>query len=128
MRRIKKYCLFFALGGAGYALIELLWRGRTHFSMIIAGGICFISFSLIADIFREKPILYKAVLCSLSVTTVELVFGVIFNIILKMNVWDYSKMPLNLFGQICPIYSLLWGGLSLIFLPVAQFMNEKFKA
>lgn len=128
MRRIKKYCLFFALGGAGYALIELLWRGRTHFSMIIAGGICFISFSLIADIFREKPILYKAVLCSLSVTTVELVFGVIFNIILKMNVWDYSKMPLNLFGQICPLYSLLWGGLSLIFLPVAQFMNEKFKA
>lgn len=128
MRRIKKYCLFFVLGGTGYALIELLWRGRTHFSMIIAGGICFISFSLIADMFREKPILYKAVLCSLSVTTVELIFGVIFNIILKMNVWDYSKMPLNLFGQICPLYSLLWGGLSLVFLPVAQFMNEKFKA
>lgn len=116
------------LGGTGYALIELLWRGRTHFSMIIAGGICFISFSLIADMFREKPILYKAVLCSLSVTTVELIFGVIFNIILKMNVWDYSKMPLNLLGQICPLYSLLWGGLSLVFLPVAQFMNKKFKA
>ncbi len=128
MKKVKKYCVFFAVGGTGYAIVELLWRGRTHWSMMIAGGICFITFSVIADMFREKPLIYKAVMCSLSVTTVEFIFGVIFNIILKKNVWNYSNMPLNFLGQICPLYSLLWGGLSLVFLPVAQFLNAKFEA
>ena len=32
------FLLCFLLGGAGYVLIELLWRGRSHFSMFIAGG------------------------------------------------------------------------------------------
>ena len=57
-----------------------------------------------------------------------LVFGVVFNIIFKMNVWNYSNMPLNFLGQICPLYSLLWGGLSLLVLPIAQLLNEKFEA
>lgn len=128
IKGLKKYFTFFVIGGIGYALVELIWRGRTHWTMMIAGGICFISFSVISELFREKPILYKAALCSLTVTTVELVFGVVFNIIFKMNVWNYSNMPLNLLGQICPLYSLLWGGLSLLVLPIAQLLNEKFEA
>ena len=126
MKKTKKYTLFFLIGGVGYAVIELLWRGRTHWSMMIAGGICFITFSLIAERFRDKPIIYKAVIASLCITTVELIFGIIFNIILKMNVWNYSSMPFNLFGQICPLYSVLWLGLSLIFLPVAALINQSF--
>ena len=126
IKGLKKYFTFFVIGGIGYALVELIWRGRTHWTMIIAGGICFISFSVISELFREKPILYKAVLCSLTVTTIELIFGVLFNIILKMNVWNYGNMPLNFLGQICPLYSLLWCGLSLLTLPVAQLLNKKF--
>ena len=28
--------------------------------------------------------------------------------VLHLNVWDYSNMPLNVLGQICLPFSLLW--------------------
>jgi hypothetical protein len=65
--------------------------------------------------------------CAIGVTAVELIFGVIFNIILKMRVWDYSHLPFNLFGQICPLYTLLWAGLALILLPFVDLINKKIK-
>ena len=125
MKRVKRYLTFFAVGGTGYAVIELLWRRRTHWTMILAGGVCFVIFSLVAERFKEKPLVYKAALCSLAVTAVELVFGLIFNIALKMNVWDYSGVPFNFLGQICPLFTLIWGGLGLIFIPLADAMNKK---
>ncbi len=125
MARIKRYLTFFIIGGVGYALIEILWRGRTHWSMMIAGGICFIIFSVIAEKLRGQPLLYKAILCALGVTAVELIFGVIFNIILKMDVWDYSGIPLNFLGQICLLYTVIWGFLALVFVPLAELINKK---
>lgn len=127
IRIIKKYAAVFTVGGIGYAIIELLWRGRTHWTMIIAGGICFVIFSIVAEKLPSTPLLYKAVLCSLGVTLVELIFGVIFNIILGMNVWDYSKAPFNLLGQICPGYTLLWCALALAALPIAGGLNRLFR-
>ena len=123
MRRVKKHLIVFAIGGVGYGIIELLWRGRTHWTMILAGGICFIIFTLVEEKMRRAPILVKSALCAVGVTAVELIFGVIFNIILKMGVWDYSRQPLNILGQICPLYTALWGILSLIFLPLAGKIN-----
>ena len=32
----------FALGAAGYPLLEVCWRGRTHASMALAGGLAFL--------------------------------------------------------------------------------------
>ena len=32
--------------------------------------------------------------------------------ILGLHIWDYSTMPLNIFGQICLPFSLAWMGLS----------------
>lgn len=127
MRTLKKYAVCFAIGGVGYGIIELIWRRRTHWTMIIAGGICFVIFSLIEQSYRYAPLLAKASLCALGVTAVELVFGVLFNLILKMNVWDYSKMPFNILGQICPLYTLLWGGLSVLFLHLAGRINKAFE-
>ena len=127
MQKLKKNSLLFSIGGIGYAVIELLWRGRTHWSMMLAGGICFVLFSKIAARFRCRPLLYKAILCALAVTSVELIFGIIFNLILRKNVWDYSKIPFNFLGQICLLYTVLWGFLSCAFLPLADFINKKFK-
>lgn len=124
MKILKKGALFFIAGAIGYAVIELLWRGRTHPTMMIAGGLSFLSFSFIAKRFSDAPLLAKAILGSLTVTLIELVFGLIFNVWLKMEVWDYSSQPLNLFGQICPLFSILWCGLAIIFIPLAEKMNE----
>ncbi len=125
MKALKRYAAFFAIGGTGYMLIELLWRGHTHWSMALAGGISFAAFSFIAKRFSSAPLLLKVILGALTVTLVELIFGLVFNLWLKMNVWDYSALPFNLFGQICPIFSLMWCGLALIFIPIAEKMNEK---
>lgn len=127
MRRIKKYCVFFAIGGVGYALIELLWRGRTHWSMMIAGGICFITFSIIEERLAHIPLFVKAAISATFITALELIFGLIFNITLHMNVWNYDDMPYNFLGQICPTFSLLWCALSLIILPIAKIANEKIR-
>ena len=126
MRNFKKYVLFFVIGAIGYASIEIIWRGYTHWSMMIAGGLCFMMFSIIANKMKEKNIFMKAVVCAIGVTAVEFIFGVVFNIILKMNVWDYSHMPYNLLGQICPAYTLLWGMLAVAFLPFVSALNKSY--
>ena len=125
-RAVKRYGLCFALGAIGYAAIEVIWRGYTHWSMVIAGGICFIIFSLVAERLREKNIFIKAAVCALGVTVVEFLFGVLFNIVLGMRVWDYSHMPLNILGQVCPLFTLLWGGIAIAFLPLAEVINKDY--
>lgn len=125
MRKFK-VVTFFLIGGVGYAVIELLWRGRTHPTMIVAGGLCFLLFSIIAEKLSHLPRLICAFLGALGVTAIELVFGIVFNIIFKMHVWDYSSSPLNFLGQICPLYSLLWVGLSLFAIPLAERINRLF--
>ena len=99
--------LFF-LGAAGYPLLELLYRGRTHYSMAIAGGL---SAALIGKCSRMPGRLpVKAFLCGLGITGIEYVCGCIWN--RQYQVWDYRKMPLNFRGQVCLPYTLLWCGLS----------------
>ena len=125
MQKIKKYALLFSLGGIGYNILEMLWRGRTHWSMFIAGGLCFSMFSVVSDKLKGLPLILKAVVCAFGITIVELMFGVVFNLLLGMNVWDYSNMPLNFMGQICPYFSLLWCLLALLFIPLADLINNK---
>ena len=125
-RKAKKYSLLFILGAIGYAAIETIWRGHTHWSMMIAGGLCFGLFSVVADRMNGKSILVKAVVCAVGVTAIEFVFGVVFNLWFKMDVWDYSNMPLNLLGQICPIFSLIWVGIAIAFLPLADVINKEY--
>lgn len=93
--------------------------------MLIAGGACFVIFSVVSEKCKRRTHFCKASLCALGVTLVELVFGIVFNLIFKMNVWDYSEMPFNLFGQICLLYTLLWGALAAACLPLAELINRK---
>ena len=109
--------LMFPIGALGYGLIEILWRGFTHPSMLTAGGICFLGFAKIGEKMKKANIFLKAIIGSGFVTFIELIFGVVFNLILKKGVWDYSKLPFNFKGQICLLYSLFWVLLSLVFIP-----------
>lgn len=88
--------------------LELVWRGRTHYSMGLAGGLCT---ALLLSLFAANPMpLWAAFLWGAAViTAVEFLFGFVFNLRLQKNVWDYSAHRLQLYGQICLGYSLLWG-------------------
>lgn len=125
--KFKKNSILFSIGAIGYGLIEIIWRGYTHWSMLGAGGICFMFFAFLSDKLKNARLLFKAVLASGFITTIELIFGIFFNIILKKNVWDYSKLPFNIGGQICLMYSFLWMLLSIVFIPFAGFVNRKLK-
>jgi hypothetical protein len=48
---IIKYLFLFLFGGASYNLIEILWRGHTHWTMFILGGLCFVLVGLINNLF-----------------------------------------------------------------------------
>ncbi len=98
----------FLLGALGYPLLELLYRGRTHYSMAIAGGLS----TLWVNMLRRKPggLGRKSLLSALGITAIELTCGYIWNG--GYRIWDYRHLPLNWQGQICLPYTLLWCGLS----------------
>ena len=114
--------MLFLLGGFAYGLIEVCFRGYSHWSMVIAGGASFWVFSYIAK--TELPLLYKCILGSLTVTAVELLFGLILNVWFGQGIWDYSKLHFNLLGQICLLYSVLWGFISLAAIPLAAAASK----
>lgn len=127
LKRIKQDTLLFTVGGITYGIIEILWRHRTHWTMIITGGICFLALFRIFYKLENIKTIYKCFIGSGVITTIELIVGCIVNLQLKMNVWDYSSIPLNLWGQICPIYSILWGLLTLPILFVCKKMQKFFQ-
>lgn len=125
MSKGKTKFILFSIGGIGYGLIEILWRGYTHPSMITAGGLCFLSFGNIYGKIKRFNLLIRGIIGGAIITFIEFIFGIIFNVILKKNVWDYSRMPLNIGGQICAVYSFFWVILSMIFMPFAGFITKK---
>lgn len=106
---IIKYLFLFGVGGFLYYAIELLARGHSHWTMIICGGLCFIGIGLANNWISWDMPFWKQVLIGLGWTLfVEFITGCIVNLWLEWNVWDYSKLPGNLQGQICPQFALLW--------------------
>lgn len=108
-----KSTVMFLFGGFGYGLIEVLWRGRTHWSMVLCGGICFLTMHLVNTGMRRRSIFLRAFVCMLCITAVEFAVGCIVNIGLHLDIWDYSEMKFQLLGQVCLLYSFFWYLLSL---------------
>lgn len=110
----RKYITLAAAGGLLYLLIELAWRGRSHWTMFLLGGLCFLALGLINEILPWETPLWKQMLIGACIITVlEFLTGCIVNLWLGWEVWDYSAMPGNLLGQICPQYFVLWLPVSL---------------
>ena len=103
--------LLFCLGGAGYVGLELLWRGRSHGSMFLAGGCCFVILGVLDRRIRDLPWVLRGLICSGVITAVELAAGLVFN--RDYGVWDYRNLPLNFLGQICAPFSALWAPLGM---------------
>lgn len=112
---VYKYLFLFLVGGFSYFYIEILFRGFSHFSMIICGGLAFILCGLINQLMHFRiSLITQMILSMIIITGLEFVTGYIVNMKLHWNVWDYSGMPYNLYGQICLAYSSIWLVLSLV--------------
>ena len=117
-----KKSLLFAIGGSAYVGLELLWRGRSHGSMFLAGGS---SFLVLGRLGRCKwPLFLRMLAGAGSITAIEYGAGLLFN--RNYRIWDYRQQPLNFQGQICLPYCLLWMPLSLGGMALYRWLDRKF--
>lgn len=107
MRQICKYLFLAWFGGSFYVTLEVFWRGRSHWSMFALAAFLFIAIGLLNEIWRWDFL--SQVLVGTALATVsEMAMGIVVNLWLEWNVWDYSQVPGNVLGQICPQYTVLW--------------------
>ena len=106
--------LIFIVGAAGYAGVEYLYRGYTHWTMVLTGGACLLAFYCYTKETKDTPLLVQAAAGACIVTVFEFCVGVVVNLWYGWHVWDYSREPGNLLGQICPLFSFIWFLLCLI--------------
>ena len=67
-----------------------------------------------------------AVAGALIATAAEFVTGCVVNLWLGWGVWDYSALPGNLLGQICPQFTLLWVGIAAVAVVLDDVIRWRF--
>ena len=106
--KIRCYIIAFSLGAVIYPVLEIIYRSRTHFTMSILGGISGIIIYHVNRTLKSERRLTRALVCMIFITLTEFISGIFLNVILKLEVWDYSTLPYNLLGQISLIFSFIW--------------------
>lgn len=123
MRAIRPLVLW-GIGGLLYICCELLFRGYSHWTMFIVGGICFVLIGAINELIPwEMPIWQQAIIGAVIVTAIEFISGCIVNIWLGWAVWDYSNIPYNVLGQICIPFTAIWFFLAIVAIILDDYLR-----
>lgn len=113
-KKLSELVFLFGVGGCIYYSFELIFRGFSHWTMFVLGGICLLFCWIQGKMVEWKDPLWRQVLrCIIFITAMEFITGLIVNKWLNYNVWDYTNQPLQLFGQICLPFIIIFSGLSL---------------
>lgn len=120
----EKYLLLFCVGSLGYGLIEISFRGFTHWSMIITGGSAFLCLYIINKSFEHTSIYKKALIGAFIITTLELTVGLVVNKTFNLGVWDYTNTPFNFLGIISLPFCICWYMISYISLKIFNILNR----
>ena len=122
--------LLWSWGGTVYFLLEVAFKTLLGKQEQISWTMLVLAVILTVAVERcgyqlpwEVPLWIQALACALLVTVVELVAGVILNIWLGLDIWDYSHLPFNLWGQVCPQFSAVWWFLCLLFIPAFDWLR-----
>lgn len=120
--KVTEKCIFlFLIGGIGYGLLEIGFRGFTHWSMVITGGSALVSLYLINHTFPNSSIISKAFAGCAVITILEFTVGLVVNKLFSFGVWDYTGSPANILGIISLKFSLCWFAIS--FFMIAVFIT-----
>ena len=123
--KVARYVLLFLVGGFLYCTIEIIARGYSHISMLIAGGLAFVLIGRINSIRKDMSLIGQMFLSMIIITVIEFGMGLIVNVWLGLNVWDYSYRPYNFMGQICLLYMNLWFFLSAFAIILDDYIRYK---
>lgn len=124
LKFIGKFLALFLIGGAVYFGIECLWRGWSHWTMFILGGLCFVIIGGLNEFYGwEMPFWKQCLIGAAIITALEFFVGMIVNKWLGWVIWDYSHLPLNICGQICLPFSLLWFILSGVAIIIDDYLR-----
>lgn len=122
--------LLWSWGGTVYFLLEVAFKTLRGEQEQISWTMLVVAMLLTVAVERcgyqlpwEVPLWLQALACALLVTAVELVSGLILNVWLGLDIWDYSHLPFNLWGQICPQFAAMWWLLCLVFIPAFDWLR-----
>ena len=119
-----KYLFLGFIGGFTYYNIELMYRGYSHISMFLLASFLFILIGLINEFLSwDTPLFIQSIIGAIIVTVFEFITGCIVNLWLGLNIWDYSNEPLNVMGQICLPFTLIWIVLSCIAIILDDYLR-----
>ncbi|MEE1043553.1 MAG: hypothetical protein UH854_06270 [Clostridia bacterium] len=119
--------VIFVFGAINYVAIEILWRGHSHWTMAVAGGLCAMLIYVFNKEYTNMHLIYKCISGAVIITSVELVTGLIVNMVLKWNVWDYSRQPFNFLGQVCLGYFAYWFLLCIPLIKIFDYFTNVLK-
>lgn len=119
-----KGAFLFGVGGLIYYGIEILYRGYSHPAMVLVGGICFLLCGELNEVLPwEMPLPLQMLICSVMITAVEFLSGLILNIWLGLAIWDYSGLPFHILGQICLPFMVAWFLLSAVAIVLDDYLR-----
>ena len=131
--RIGKWVLSVLLWiwvGALYFFGEVIWKTSQGRAEMISWTMFLLAIILAIPLERfgaELPwkmsLLLQAFICSIAITIVEFIAGCVFNLWLNLHIWDYSNLPGNLLGQVCPQFMVLWFILSIVGIVMLDWMR-----
>jgi uncharacterized membrane protein len=125
MVKFFEILLLFTAGGFVYGGIEVFHRGFTHISMFIVGGLCFLLMGALHFSKHDIPVTVRMLISAAVITVLELASGLIVNVWLGLNVWDYSDQRFNFMGQICLHASAIWVFLSFAGIYMDDFARRR---
>lgn len=122
--------LLWVFGGTLYFLLEVTYKTVTMHPERISWTMLVLATFLTIPVERcgaecpwGWPLALQAALCTVAVTGAELAAGVVLNLWLGLDVWDYSGLPGNLLGQICPQFTAAWFVLCIVFIVIFDWLR-----
>lgn len=126
-KQLAKYAYLFWFGGSFYVTLEVIYRQYSHISMLILAGLVFIIIDLLNEIWGWETSLILQILVGTVIATIgEFITGCVVNLWLGLNVWDYSNLPFNLYGQVCLQFTLIWMPIILLAIVLGDVIRWRF--
>lgn len=120
--KVYKDIILIFIMGALYMVLEGMWRGWTHISMLVVGGISAFLIGRLNEhpAFYDRKMWQECIIGTAIILILEFTSGMVLNVWLKLNIWDYSDTWGNLYGQICIPYAILW----FMLVPFCVFVDD----